>query len=283
MKKWLMALIILVMLIKAFLPVQAFAAADVLHRLWENDLTMCEGADCVEVATGTYLRNGVEKPFTLLRRSLKGNAGADRTAVNLGFTHPRGDKYIVISTFHPQLDMVDTRQVALLPDIDPDRPRGVSLSIYEELRETNLSPLFLTLSLYLAKKYKEIHHGEEVQTIVDEKARHVLPHKIYLRVEERDGHVAPVEVRMYRDGVGIICTIRMKNAMANGRLRPFWISLNSREKTDIIFVRSWGMVKNDPEFFTPTGLGRGDVSIPSILSHVSCPETICLAVSSPSK
>lgn len=268
-----MVKILLIVLIGLVTPTKTFGSPDLIQQLWENNVTPCK--ECTEIAMGTYHRDGAKKPLTLLCRSQNGDGGTDSTAIHLNFLNPRGDKYVIVSVFHPQIDKVETRQVALLPDIDPDRARVISPSLYEELRETNINPLFLTLSLHLVKKYSAvIHHGEEIQAVVDKKARYVLPHEIYVRVEKQGGYVAPVEVQMYRDKV-VISTIRMKNAMVNGRLRPFWISLTSRGKTDEISIDFWGMVKNNHEYFTPTGVGRGELSIPEISAKVSCPPEIC--------
>lgn len=226
---------------------------------------------------GEYYRDGAKKPFTLLRRSVNGDSGANSTAIHLAFWSALGNKYLILSRFRPEVNKMETRQAALLPTVDPDRQRVVASPMYEELWETNLNPLFLTLSLHLAKKYREkILHGEEMEmeVVVDKEAQIVLPHEMYLRVEKREGHVSPVEIQMYRDGL-VIYTIHMKNAMVNGRLRPFWISLTSRGKTDEIWIAFWGVVESNEEYFTPTGLGRGDLSIPEIQSKVSCPREIC--------
>ncbi len=250
-------------------------SSEILQHIWENDVTPCEDYDCAETAMGVYRRDGAEKPFRLLRRSRKGGNGADSALIHLAFLSTLGDKYIIASRFHPKINKIETRQVTLLSDIDPDRPRVVSASMYEELRNTNITPLFLTLSLHLVKKYREeIHDGDELEAIVDKEAYAFLPHKIYVRVERQNGLTAPVEVQMYRDDA-VISTIYMKNAIANGRLRPFWIRLSSREKTDEIQIDFWGVTKNNHEFFTPTGLGRGELSIPEISKKVVCPPEIC--------
>lgn len=267
----------LMAMIIAGMPMKTFGSHDsILQQLWNNDLTVCANkAGCAEIAMGMYYRDGAKKPFILLRQSSHGDEGTGKTSVHLNFTNPRGDKYVIVSRFLRDFENVETRQIALLPDIDPARPRIVAPSMYEELRETNLNPLFLTLSLHLVKKYSiKIQHSEEVQVHAEEEARLVLPHEIYVRVEKRDGHTAPVEVQMYRDEK-VICTIRMKNAMANGQLRPFWISIASRGKRDEIFIDSWGVVPDDPTNFTPTGLGRGELSIPEISAKVPCPVEIC--------
>ncbi|TSC69006.1 MAG: hypothetical protein G01um101470_1093, partial [Parcubacteria group bacterium Gr01-1014_70] len=241
---------------------------NILQQLWENDVTPCE--ECTEVAMGEYHRDGAKKQFTLLRKSWN-LAEMVATAVNLAFRNALGNKYLILSHFLPEIDKIETGQTAILPDIDPDRPRGIPAPMYEELRETNISPLFLTLSLHLAKKYSgEILHGEEMEVVVDREVRIILPHKIYLRVEEQNGYIAPVEVQMYRNDA-VISTIRMKNAMVNGRLRPFWISLTSRGKTDEILINFWGIIQDNHEYFTSTGLGRGELSIPEIQSKVFCP------------
>lgn len=248
---------------------------DILKQLWENDLTpsLCER--CAEIAIGEYHRDGAKRPFILIRRSQNNSGGGISTATHLDFTNPRGDKYIIYSQFLAELGKVGTRQIALLPDIDPDRPRTVAPPMYEELRETNISPLFLTLSLHLAKKYhEETSRGEGVKVIVNKGAEIILPHEMFLRVEEREGRVSPVEVQMYRDGL-VICTSQMKNAMVNGRLRPFWINLVSRGKTDNIWISFWGVVESSDEYFTPMGLGRGELSIPEVSAKVSCPLEIC--------
>ena len=266
-------LMFLLVAILIAMPRIGFSSSDILQQLWENDLTPCE--KCAEIAMGEYIRDGAKKPFTLLRRSQNRDGGANSTAIHLDFLNPRGDKYVISSWFRPEFGKIETRQIALLPDIDPDRPRTVAPPMYEELRETNLSPLFLTLSLHLTKKYREkILRGSEVEVVVDSSARSILPHEIYIRVEEREGYIAPIEVRMYRDGL-VISTIHLKNAMVNGRLRPFWISINSRGKTDEILVAFWGVVENNHEYFTPMGLGRGELSIPEISAKILCHPEIC--------
>ena len=229
----------------------------------------------MEIAQGTYQHDSAKKPFFTLRKSTNGVQGASNTKVHLGFLNPLGDKYVILSRFLPEIGKIETRHLALLPDIDPDRPRIVSHSMYEELRETNISPIFLTLSLHIAKKYRQQSiHGEEVIVAVDESARALLPRQIYLRVETHDGCVAPVEVQMYQ-GESVISIIHLKNAMVNGRLRPFRIYITSRGKTDSISVDTWGLMDNKQEFFTAAGLSRGNISMPLIHSRVTCPKEIC--------
>lgn len=232
-----------------------------------------DSGECVEIAMGKYHRDGTEKSFILLRRSKSEDLGVDSTMVHLAFE--RGDKYLIVSTFSSSSFAMLTRQAGVVYNQDPDKSRVLTRPMWEELGETNITPMVLTLSLHLAKKYIEkANHGEELEIIVDKNAQSILPHKIYVRVEEHDGHVAPVEVQMYRNEM-VISTIHMKNAMVNGKLRPFWMSITSRGKTDEIQIYFWGVVKNNHEYFTPTGLGRGELSIPEIQSKTLCPPEIC--------
>lgn len=245
----------------------------ILERVWKNEIT--PRGDCTEIAQGRYVRDGAEKPFILLRKSTGGDL--ESTAVHLSFLGAQGDKYLIFSRFLPLINnKVETRQAALLPEIDPDRPRAVLTPLYEELRDTNISALFLTLPLHLAKKYEEeAVHGAELEARVQEGLEALLPHRIYIRVEEEGDLASPVEIQMYRNNTEVISTIYIKNGLVNDKLRPFWISLTSREKTDIIYIDSWGLVMSNHEFFTPTGLGRGDLSIPPVISEILCPSEIC--------
>ena len=254
---------------------------DTLQQIWKNDVTP-EG--CTDIARGWYIRNGARKPFTLLRKSQNVEEGAGNTQVSLSFMNPQGDSYLIRSQFYPEIDKMTTFQFVLIPTIDPDRPRATSSPMYEELRETNLNPLFLMLAIYLAKKYQSSTSNEEevvavlkksIDLATDTMLRLILPYEIVVRVERRSGHVAPIEVVMHHNDA-VISTIRMKNAMVNNHLRPFWLSLEAQGKRDEIFIDSWGTVKDNHEYFTLVGLGRGYLSPSLLLTEVKCPPEICV-------
>ena len=251
---------------------RALGSSDsILEQIWENDITSCD--DCTEIAQGWYHRNGVKKSFLLLHKSQNGEK-SDTMFVYLSFL--RGDKYLIQSRFLPEIEKIETGQAAILSDIDSDKPRTLAIPMYENLRETNINPLFLNIAMYLVRKYTmDKSSGGSVEVVLKRGVNSIiLPHKIVVWVEEKDGYVAPTQVEMYRNG-SVVSTIRIQNAIANGRLRPFAMVLTSQERTDEIKINSWGTIPDNHEYFTRTGLGRGDLSISNVSREVFCPPEIC--------
>lgn len=259
---------------------RAFGFSDnILERLWENDITPCE--DCTEIANGWYHRNGVKRPVMLLHKSQSSNKEA---TMFVYISFDGGNKFLIQSWFLQELDKMATGQAGILADIDPNRSRKLSLPLFEELQQTNFSPFFLNHALYLRTRYMveastrgvlEVVLKKDENSEINAMRKLILPHKVVVGVEEQNGQVAVTQVVMYRNGLEI-STIDIQNALVNGRLRPFTMVLTSWGKTDKIEIGSWGIIPdNEARYFTPTGIGLGEISIPSREGEVFCPPSIC--------
>lgn len=256
-----------------------FSDGGVLEQIWQNDVAPCE--NCTEIAMGEYHRDGTKKPFLLLHKSQTGEKEAT-AFVYLSFLG--GDKYLIQSWFLPEIDEMHTSQAGILADIDPNKSRDLSLPLYEDLRETRFSPLFLNLAPYLQNRYTiegstrgvlEVILKKDENPEINAMRKLILPHKIELQVEEQGGQVAPTRVVMYRNGLEI-STIKIQNALVNGRLRPFTMVLTSQGKKDEIWIDSWGIIPDsENDYFTRTGLGLGERSFPPRVREVVCPPHIC--------
>lgn len=265
-------------MIVAATPMETFGSpdTDIFQRLWENDLTACQGIDCngtVEFARGDYVRDGFARSFVLVR-SIVEEDGVKKTFIRFEFLGDSGDKYLIRVVFDQSADVVIVHQFMRYYKTGMGRIRKIVHPMQQALEGTEIPPFFLAFAVQLLARYDvknimPMADGVQVEANVNKKAKGILPDSVQVVLEEKNAQVAPVFITMKTDEEELF-TFRIKNAEVNGHLRPFLIAIDK----DIVIFSKWGITKNQAHF-DQAGFLRDMNASPSFLSLIVCPPEIC--------
>jgi hypothetical protein len=251
------------LLISLLVPVHTNAEESILQRLWKNTLISCAPQEScenlAEIAEGRYIRNGAPKYFVLVQRAEEKN-GIKKMFVRLEFLGNQGDKYLLRAT-HPidYQDHVGLAQFVRYHEIDIHRIRRLALPLWQALKDTQVSPFFLTLPFQLLALYNV---GENtniegdtllVNSVVSEHARNILPDHVRLLVEEKEGYMAPTYVQ-FTEYDETLFAYSIQNKFTLGKLRPYRIQVDIPEDDEIIFD-TWRIVQ-DTSYFKRVGFAH---------------------------